>query len=126
MTSEEAENRSKENFKNYYKTMIFNAILGIISILYFTKEKNIIAFPVNVYKNGKYVSEAQIYKIDLEKGFTLQGEIKNENISSKNYSYSNIIERIIYSNNVYYTLSKKLIKAVDMKTLKEITKLEIE
>ncbi len=94
--------------------------------LLFSKEKNIIAFPVNVYKNGKYVSEAQIYKIDLEKGFTLQGEIKNENISSKNYSYSNIIERIIYSNNVYYTLSKKLIKAVDMNTLKEITKLEIE
>ena len=95
-------------------------------VLLFSKEKNIIAFPVNVYKNGKYVSEAQIYKIDLEKGFTLQGEIKNENISSKNYSYSNIIERIIYSNNVYYTLSKKLIKAVDMNTLKEITKLEIE
>lgn len=94
--------------------------------LLFSKEKNIIAFPVNVYKNGKYISEAQIYKIDLEKGFTLQGEIKNENISSKNYSYSNIIERIIYSNNVYYTLSKKLIKAVDMNTLKEITKLEIE
>lgn len=94
--------------------------------LLFSKEKNIIAFPANVYKNGKYVSEAQIYKIDLEKGFTLQGEIKNENISSKNYSYSNIIERIIYSNNVYYTLSKKLIKAVDMNTLKEITKLEIE
>ena len=48
MTSEEAENRSKENFKNYYKTMIFNAILGIISILYFTKEKNIIGIFIGI------------------------------------------------------------------------------
>ena len=92
----------------------------------FSKEKNIIAFPVNSYKNGKYVSKAQIYKIDLNKGFILQGEIQNSKVSSKNYSYQKTIERIIYSNDVYYTLSKNLIKAVDMETLKEITKLEIE
>jgi inhibitor of cysteine peptidase len=94
--------------------------------LLFSKEKNIIAFPVNSYKNGKYVSKAQIYKIDLNKGFILQGEIQNSEVSSKNYSYKKTIERIIYSNDVYYTLSKNLIKAVDMETLKEITKLEIE
>ena len=94
--------------------------------LLFSKEKNIIAFPVNSYKNGKYVSKAQIYKIDLNKGFILQGEIQNSEVSSKNYSYQKTIERIIYSNDVYYTLSKNLIKAVDMETLKEITKLEIE
>lgn len=93
--------------------------------LLFSKEKNIIAFPIRTYENGKSVSKAQVYNIDLNKGFTLKGEIDHTDSSSNSYSYQRTIERIIYSNDVYYTLSKKLIKATDMNTLKEITELEL-
>ena len=87
--------------------------------LLFSKEKNIIAFPTSNYKNkNKY--KAQIYDIDLEKGFTLKGEITS---SDNNYKYQ--IERIIYINNSYYTISQQEIKAVDMETLEEINSIEI-
>lgn len=88
--------------------------------LLFSREKNFIAFPVSGYSNGKYESKAQVYDIDLEKGFTLKGEIEHDGTN-----YGKQIKRIIYSNDVYYTLSQKLVKATDMNTLKEITKLEI-
>lgn len=96
--------------------------------LLFSKEKNIIAFPVSSYSNGKYEYKAQIYDIDLNKGFTLRGEIEHENngLTATNRYYNNYklkINRIIYSNNVFYTLSDALIKAADMSTLKEITNL---
>ena len=99
--------------------------------LLFDKEKNLIAFPVTSYSNGKTEYKAQVYDIDLSKGFTLRGEIqhKDENNINQKYYYSNYrlsIDRIIYSNDVFYTLSKKLIKSSDMKTLKEINRLDVE
>lgn len=90
--------------------------------LLYSKEKNLIGFPITTYQNGKSVSKAQIYKIDLNNGFILQGEI---NHTDSNNSYLKSIERIIYSNDVFYTLSQKMIKATDMNSLKEITKLEL-
>ena len=101
--------------------------------LLFSKEKNFIAFPVNTYTytNGKSKREykAQVYDIDLTKGFTLRGEIKHEdNTASTKYYYSNYklsVDRIIYSDNIFYTLSQGLIKASDMNTLKELSTLSI-
>ena len=99
--------------------------------LLFSKEKNLIAFPISIYENGKREYKAQIYDIDLNKGFTLKGEI-NHNVNDvtdtiKYYSnYKLNIERIIYSNDVFYTLSKGLIKASDMNSLKEITKINLD
>ena len=42
MTSEEAEKSLKDDLGNYYKTMLFNVIFGIITIMYFLATKNII------------------------------------------------------------------------------------
>lgn len=92
--------------------------------LLFSKEKNLIAFPIRTYEKGKSISKAQVYDIDLNKGFTLRGEIEHTG-DSNSYSYQRTIERIIYSKDVFYTLSKKLIKATDMNTLEEISKLEL-
>lgn len=99
--------------------------------LLFSKEKNLIAFPIYTYETGKTKYKAQVYDIDLNKGFTLKGEIEHNasdiNNTEKYYStYKLNIERIIYSNDVFYTLSKGLIKASDMNSLKEITKINID
>lgn len=100
--------------------------------LLFDKEKNLIAFPISTYESGKTEYKAQVYDIDLAKGFTLRGEIKHEKeqdeTSSKGYYYTNYnlnIERIIYSQDVFYTLSKAIIKASDMNSLQEIDVLNI-
>ena len=87
--------------------------------LLFSKEKNIIGFPINTY-GSKNTYKAQIYKIDLEKGFELQGEV-----IQKGTSYKNQIKRIIYIDNIYYVLSEKAITSVDMNTLEEINLIEI-
>ena len=89
------------------------------SLLYM-KNDNIIAFPVNYYNSGITRSTIPIYKIDLEKGFVLQGEILH--VSNE---YEEHIERIVYVGNAYYTLSKRIVKAVDMETLEQIKEIEI-
>lgn len=96
--------------------------------LLFSKEKNIIAFPITSSSiTSKSVGGtkygAQIYDIDLEKGFKLRGEIlhtQEDNDLSKFSNYKLIIDRIVYSNNVFYTLSKALIKSSDMDSLEKI------
>ena len=88
--------------------------------LLFSKEKNIIAFPLTSYENRKTNSRAEIYEIDLEKGFILKGEI-----SHLNNDYKQDVERIVYVGNTYYTLSKSLVKAADMETLEIIKEIGI-
>lgn len=87
--------------------------------LLYSKEKNIIAFPLKCYEKGKSNSKAVIYNIDLTNGFVLKGEISH--ITSNYYEE---VERIVFCNNNYYTLSKELIKVANMETF-EINK-EIE
>ena len=89
------------------------------SILY-SKEKNLIAFPILNYGRKQINSSAVIYEINLEKGFKLKGEITN---LTNNYLEN--VERIVYINDVYYTLSKELIKVANMETLKIIKEIYI-
>lgn len=88
--------------------------------LLFSKEKNIIAFPLTSYESRKTNSRAEIYDIDLEKGFTLKGEI-----SHINEDYRENVERIVFANNTYYTLSKTLVKAANMETLEIVKEIKI-
>ncbi|AEV70471.1 beta-propeller domain-containing protein [Acetivibrio clariflavus] len=115
--------------------------------LLFSKEKNLLAFPVTVAeikdKNnainewgvpqyGEFVFQgAYVYNIDLDKGFTLKGKITH--ISDEEYIKSGIydfyspktIERIIYINDTLYTLSKGMYKANRLSDLSEIGTLKI-
>lgn len=86
--------------------------------LLYSKVKNIIAFPLNSYKEG--YSKALIYEIDLEKGFALKGEISN-NVND----YMKQVERIVFVNDCYYTLSKKLIKVANMETIEVVKEIEL-
>lgn len=88
--------------------------------LLYSKEKNIIAFPLTSYEDRKTNSRATVYNIDLEKGFSLKGEI-----SHINDDYRENVERIVFVNNTYYTLSKTLVKAANMETLKIVKEIEI-
>ena len=86
----------------------------------FSKEKKIIAFPLHSSVGRKTNSRAAIYEIDLSQGFALKGEIANVT-----NDYMEEIERIVFVNNTYYTLSKKLVKVADMDTLEVIKEIEL-
>ena len=112
------DNRTRSELANNHKALLFS------------KEKNLIAFPVTSYENGKTQYKAQVYDIDLNKGFTLRGEIehKGEDITSGAYTYRYNyynIDRILYSNNMFYTVSQAMVKANDMGTLKNISEIEL-
>ncbi len=95
--------------------------------LLFSKEKNIIAFPISQTKEN-YELEFQgavVYGLDLEKGFDLKGKISHMGDSYDRYLSTNRVNRIIYVDNVLYTLSDGVIKATDMNTMKELNSLEL-
>ncbi|HEY9061966.1 MAG TPA: beta-propeller domain-containing protein [Pseudobacteroides sp.] len=110
--------------------------------LLFSKEKNLIAFPVNEMKiqnkstnsdelnkitqyGTAYFQGAYVYNIDLVRGFVLKGKIthmsEDDRLKSSQYdfNYDKSVQRILYIGDTLYTLSNSMIKANDLKELKE-------
>ena len=101
--------------KYTYSELLFNH-----KALLFSKEKNIIAFPIYSSSGRKSYTRAAIYEIDLEKGFTLKGEIGTVTDNADEH-----INRIVFINDTYYTLSNSLVKAANMETLEVVKEIEI-
>ena len=95
--------------------------------LLFSKEKNIIAFPISITEDDYEVvfQGAVVYGLDLENGFNLKGKISHFDITEENYKYNKSIKRIIYINDTLFTLSDELVKATDMNTMEEQSRVEI-
>ena len=111
----------------------YSELLHNHKALLFSKEKNIIAFPISISEGEGYHSNinfqgAIVYGLDLENGFTLKGKVAHLQITDeyKDYDYTKEVERIIYINNNLYTLSKSLIKATNMENMEEIGNIEIK
>ena len=101
--------------------------------LLFSKEKNIIAFPISISEGENYHSNlkfqgAIVYGLDLESGFNLKGKISHMQITEgyNDYDYTKEVERIIYIDNNLYTLSEGLIKATNMDNMEEKGSIEIK
>lgn len=114
--------------KGTYSELLYNH-----KALLFSKEKNIIAFPISISQEETYHSElkfqgAIVYGLDLEKGFTLKGTIAHMQIQYgyKDYDYTKEVERVIYIKDNLYTFSKGLIKSTNMNTMEEKNSVEIE
>ena len=119
-------------------------VLSNHKALLFSKEKKILALPINEnnYDNNTNISKqgyqgAYIYNIDLVNGIKLKGKIthmdannttgKNDSIMPNtmfNGQYS--VDRILYIKDTLYSLSNGLIKANDINTLKEKSKLVLK
>ena len=112
----------------------YSELLNNHKALLFSKEKNIIAFPISICKNiNNYHSDVKfqgaiIYGIDLEKGFIEKGKIMHMETENGyiEYDYSKAVERIIYIKDTIFTVSKDLIKATDMNTMQELNELKIK
>lgn len=114
--------------------------------LLFSKENNLLAFPVSVMKiKGSETQEsgfpsygefafqgAYVYHLDLAGGFSLKGQITHlsdqDYMKAGNswYDSEKNINRILYIKDVLYTLSGKYIKANSLDNLAEIRTLELK
>lgn len=111
----------------------YSEILNNHKALLFSKEKNIIAFPIYISESNEdrlsktRFQGAIVYGLDLENGFNVKGTISHQKNDEgyMRYDYMKEIERIIYINDSLYTLSKGLIKSTNMNTMQEEGSLEI-
>lgn len=123
-----------------------SAILTNPKALLFSKEKNLLAIPVDYYKedfsieleednqvdidnyisyNKNYISEGYfIYNINLEKGFQLKGTITHPSSKKEKY-YNNNQLRGLYIGNNLFTISNDYIKVNQLEDLKEIKNINI-
>lgn len=126
-------NNPKEEFKEVIGDRGTDSeLLRDHKALLFSKEKNLLAFPITVSEvtgekmyedsgmpvHGSFVFQgAYVYNLDLKNGFRLKGKITHlspdEYLKSGDRWYANEknIERIIYIGDNLYTLSRSMIKA---------------
>lgn len=122
-----------ENPKELHKVDIgtagtYSEILNNHKALLFSKEKNIIAFPITISeKYNVRFQGAIVYGLDLENGFQERARIPNkDSVTSSNYNYNYQIQRILFIDDNLYTLSRSLIKQIDMNTMQKKAQLEIK
>ncbi len=106
--------------------------------LLFSRERNLLAFPVTVMKVRQKASVsgmpqygefefqgAYVYRVDLKQGFKLQARISHltdeDYLKAGGYWYNSNrnVERILYINDALYTLSKARVRAHNLNTFKE-------
>lgn len=129
-----------------------SAVLTNHKALLFSKEKGLIAIPVNNYPSNveitatnvndistlvknytdyqeKYTSEGYfVYDINLKDGFELKGVINHEKVSNYKpyYQYNSKLLRGLWIENNLYTVSETAIKVNKLENLEEISKLDIK
>ena len=83
----------------------------------FSKEKNLIAFPVGDYswRNNISYKVGKVYTVNLDDGFVLRGEIK----------HNSDIDRMLYMDEVLYGVSATNVSAHDINSIDELNKIEI-
>lgn len=109
----------------------YSELLNNHKALLFSKEKNIIAFPISIREeneeyNTKLIFQgAIVYGLDLNEGFTSKGLISHMPIEDGEYDNTKEVERIIYIKDNLYTLSKELIESTNIETMQEESSLEL-
>ena len=118
--------------------------------LLFSKERNLLALPVEVmefgpggaagreaWEYGEFTFQgAYIYNLDLDTGFTLRGRITHLSESdlrdANQYGYygwgserEKYIDRLLYVRDTLYALSRRYISASDLGTLREIGRIDL-
>ncbi|MBQ8131477.1 MAG: beta-propeller domain-containing protein [Bacilli bacterium] len=132
------------NPKELSKTTIgdsrtYSAVLTNPKALLFSKEKNLLAIPVNNYKDeidtedeeddywSSIISEGYfVYNVNLEDGFNLKGVINHEKVKTRYYYYQDSkLLRGLYIDDNLFTVSESAIKVNKLKDLTEIGKIEL-
>jgi uncharacterized secreted protein with C-terminal beta-propeller domain len=95
----------------------------------FDKSKQLLALPVSVnsYNRilpGTYWQGAYVFGVTLEQGFNLEGTITHLNPIDQ-YNGGLEVKRILYIEDILYTVSDKMVKINDLESLNPIEQLEL-
>ena len=74
--------------------------------------------------NSGYWQGAFIFDISLEQGFTLEGEITHQNVADQ-FEYDLNVKRILYIDNVLYTVSDNKVKMNDLESLELLNEINL-
>ncbi len=93
----------------------------------FDKAKQLLALPVSInhyeYYTKSYWQGAYVFDISLEQGFTFRGGITHQNNAGYEYGYQ--VQRILYIEDVLYTVSPAKVKMNDIETLQLLNEVEL-
>jgi len=96
----------------------------------FDKTKQLLALPVSTSMlwirdgNSGYWQGAYIFDLSLEQGFTLEGKITHQNVADQ-FEYDLKVERILYIDNVLYTISNNKVKMNDLESLEPLNEIKL-
>lgn len=125
-----------------------SAILTNPKALLFSKEKSLIAIPVNNYSQGFEVTSSNnyetminnytkyskpynaegylVYNINVQDGFKLKGVITHEKTNATYYYSNSKLLRGLYIDNNLYTVSETMIKVNELDSLKAVGELKLK
>ncbi len=100
----------------------------------FNKTRQLLAIPVMVnvaevvddYRyTWSYWQGAYVFDISLEHGFVLRGNMTHQESTTSYFQYSHEVQRILYIDNVLYTMSDRKIMMNRLETLEQIGEIEL-
>lgn len=116
-------NNPKEMFSvNIGDEYVYSELNYNHKALFYSKEKNLIGFPIQTWDSNYYNSKSNftLYDIDLENGFTVHGKIDQVQ------HYKTEIQRAIFINNDLYTLSTRFVTKYDLNSFEKLNELDLE
>lgn len=100
----------------------------------FNKTRQLLAIPVTAsankvvdgyYYTWSYWQGAYVFDISLEHGFVLRGNVTHQESTTSYFQYGSEVQRILYIDNVLYTVSDRKILLSDLDTLEQIGTVEL-
>ena len=92
----------------------------------FDKSKQLLALPVSIseYYIKGYWQGAYVFNVSLEQGFTFKASITHQD-NNASYEYNTQVQRILYIENVLYTVSETKVKMNLIENLQPIKEIEL-
>jgi inhibitor of cysteine peptidase len=111
----------------------YSELLDNHKALLFSKEKNLLAFPISMTEQGvdrkNVFLGALVYNIDLNTGFSLKGKLTHmptTDVSSSKFNGNSSISRVIYINDNIYSISNAAIEANDIIDLSKKGRIDLQ
>jgi len=98
----------------------------------FDKPKQLLALPVSInwfeirdeYHTKGFWQGAYVFHVSLDLGFTLEGNVTHQNLTDQ-FESDLEVKRILYIDNVLYTISDKKVKMNDLESLEPLNEIKL-
>jgi inhibitor of cysteine peptidase len=124
------ENPKEESTFVVDKTSIYSEALYNHKAVLYDADRGVLAIPVGYYEDydertyyyGKHTSSVLVFEVERGREIEFVGEIKHDKKSDdeKEYYYWNNIQRALYIDDVFYTLSETTLQANDFYSLEKL------